>query len=50
MITKTTVIRQSTSGSPLRRTKKLTANIVLLKSGSRGFRVPTRMGQDGCGY
>lgn len=52
MITKPAVIRRSTSCSNLggKNSKVVDKGIVLLKSGSRDFRVPSRMGKDSCGY
>ncbi|MEI6191278.1 MAG: hypothetical protein WCP24_02850 [bacterium] len=52
MIAKTKVVKQNTSDSASRQESQETdsKDIVLLKSGSKDFRVPTRLGLDGCGY
>lgn len=52
MVTKPAVIRQNTSCSNLggQDPKVADRGIILLKSGNRDFRVPSRMGKDSCGY
>jgi hypothetical protein len=52
MVTKPAVIRQSTSYPATGRedSKMADKGIVVLKSGNREFRTPSRMGKDSFGY